>query len=119
MNEPTKIKNITFETKVWPLYSVVFLLLTTVFLLSLGDVAYASTVHSEIGTTLCKSAAWFQGHAGKGIAVIGVCIVGIGGLLNIIKWTTAITVGVGISLLFNADAIILAISGYKCSSAWT
>jgi type IV secretory pathway VirB2 component (pilin) len=68
-----------------------------------------------IGSALCTVGGFFKGNAGKGLAVISVTIVGIGLLYGKMKWETAVTVGVGVAVLFGADALVVALSGVKCT----
>jgi len=59
-----------------------------------------------IGAVLCNVAAMMYGNVGRGLATIAVIVLGIGATLGKVSWGLAITVAVGISVIFNASAII-------------
>jgi type IV secretory pathway VirB2 component (pilin) len=39
---------------------------------------------------------------GRGLATLAICIVGVGALLGKVSWGMAITVAIGISIVFNS-----------------
>jgi len=61
---------------------------------------------TPMGEVLCTVAEWFTGNTGKGLATIGVTIIGIGALLGKVSWGMAIIVGIGIAIVFGAAGIV-------------
>ncbi len=55
--------------------------------------------------TLCVLVNFALGNFGKGLATLGVLGVGIGATMGKISWTMAITVAVGIAVIFGCSAI--------------
>ena len=66
---------------------------------------------SPMGTVLCNVAAFFYGNLGRGLATLAVITLGIGGMLGKVSWGLAVTVGVGIAVVFNAPSIVAALGG--------
>jgi type IV secretory pathway VirB2 component (pilin) len=64
-------------------------------------------VNSAVGNYICLIANNFMGNAGRGIATIGISVLGIGALLGKISWIQAMVVGVGVAVLFGAPYIAL------------
>ena len=81
---------------------------------SFAAAAAPTPAASSVGKALCTAAWFFNGNLGKGIACLGVTIVGISALYGKVTWVTASLVGVGVAVIFGADAIIIAIGGFKC-----
>ena len=59
-----------------------------------------------MGNTLCTVVGWMQGNTGKGLEAIFMTILGIGGLMGKVSWSTAIVEGVGSAAMFEAASII-------------
>lgn len=60
---------------------------------------------TPMGAVLCDVVLFIYGNLGRGLATIAVIIIGIGALLGKTSWGLAITIGVGISVMFNAEWI--------------
>jgi type IV secretory pathway VirB2 component (pilin) len=60
---------------------------------------------TAIGGVLCTVASWFTGNVGKGLAVIGVSILGIALAKGKISMRTVFFVALGIAIIFGAAAI--------------
>ncbi len=86
---------------------LVFML--AVLITTLPDLAYA--YDSDLGYVICSAALLFTGNAGRGLATIGISILGVGALLGKVSWGLAIVVGVGIAMVFFAPGIVTAVSG--------
>jgi type IV secretory pathway VirB2 component (pilin) len=70
--------------------------------------AYAQTPHyvTPMGQVLCRIAGWIiYGNLGRGLATLAIVVVGVGAVLGKTSWGLAITVGVGISVIFGAPRI--------------
>jgi len=65
--------------------------------------AYA--VNSPIGFVLCEVILIVYGNFGRALATIGVITLGVGAMLGKVSWGLAITLMVGISLVFGAVGI--------------
>jgi type IV secretory pathway VirB2 component (pilin) len=100
--------------------SVFFVMLSLVMVM-LPDLAFAlgGPHHSVIGTTLCKTAGWFTGNTGKGIACFGVIILGTAALYGKITWAAAAIVGVGIAAVFGAESILTKLSFINCTATFS
>jgi type IV secretory pathway VirB2 component (pilin) len=61
---------------------------------------------TPMADVLCTVMDWMTGNMGKGLATIGVTSLGIGAVLGKTSWGMAVTVGVGIAVLFNAEYIV-------------
>jgi len=95
----------------------IVLLLGTLFIM-VPQVAFASSVtnSSPMSNALCIAATWMTGTSGRARATIAVAIVGIGALLGKISWGMAMLVGVGISLMFGASAVVHLLGGTSTAS---
>ena len=98
-----------------------FFLVCTLFFCSVvfPELAFAGYKHSDIGKTICTASSWFNGNLGKGLAMMGLFTVGAGALYGKITWAQAVLVGVGIAVLFGADALVLSLSGINCQGNFT
>lgn len=71
----------------------------------------AMAYDSRIGDVMCRAALVFRGNAGRGIATIGICIIGVGALLGKVSWGLAIIVGTGVGALFGSVELLGLIGG--------
>ncbi len=71
-----------------------------------------------IGDALCKMINIFSGNTARGIAIVGVIVLGIQTLRGQLKWEVALVIVAGIIILFQAPAIITMVGGGDdtCSS---
>jgi type IV secretory pathway VirB2 component (pilin) len=67
--------------------------------------AYAA-IATPMGAVLCAVVGFIYGNLGRGLATIAVIIVGAGATLGKVSWGLAVTVAVGISVIFNAGNIV-------------
>jgi type IV secretion system protein VirB2 len=89
-------------------WKITQLALLSALLILIPDLLMAQTpVNSAVGNYICLIANNFMGNAGRGIATIGISVLGIGALLGRISWIQAMVVGVGVSVLFGAPYIIM------------
>jgi len=83
--------------------------LTIAFYILLCSAVIACSVPSGLGTpmgeVLCDVVLFIYGNLGRSLATIAVIILGVGALLGKTSWGIAITVSVGISVIFNAELI--------------
>jgi len=66
---------------------------------------------TPMGTVLCAVIGFVYGNMGRGLATLAIIIIGVGATLGKVSWGLAITVGVGISIIFNADGIMTQMTG--------
>jgi type IV secretory pathway VirB2 component (pilin) len=89
-------------------WKIAQLALLSAFLILIPSLLVAQTpVNSSVGNYICFIANNFGGNAGRGIATIGISVLGIGALLGKISWIQALVVGVGVAVLFGAPALIV------------
>lgn len=60
---------------------------------------------TPMGNVLCTVVQMIYGNLGRGLATLAIIIVGVGATLGKVSWGLAITVAVGISIIFNASTI--------------
>jgi len=86
------------------------LMLATV-LVAMPDMAFALSAAGEgtdtlAGNVLCVAVNFFQGSAGKGLATIMVCALGVGAMLGKVSWGMAAMLGTGVGIVFGAWSIV-------------
>ena len=94
------------KENIWKLALIVGL--TNLFV-SMPEMAAAS--ESAISGALCRVANALTGKIGRGIATIGVVMLGIGLFLGKLSWGLAVAVGIGIAGIFGATTIVNWMSG--------
>ena len=72
--------------------------------------AFATTT-DPVGDALCEMIKIFSGNTARGIAIVGVIVLGIQTLRGQLKWEVALIIVTGVIILFQAPAIINMISG--------
>jgi type IV secretory pathway VirB2 component (pilin) len=80
--------------------------------------AYAQGMPTPMGDVLCTVVIFFYGNLGRGLASLAIIVLGVGALLGKTSWGLALTVGVGISVMFGAEDIadlLLGTSAYSCT----
>lgn len=104
-------------TKFSPIHidnELVLRLLLTLFTIALivtSADAFATTSEDPIGDALCKMIKIFSGNTARGIAIVGVIVLGIQTLRGQLKWEVALVIVAGIIILFQAPAIITMVGG--------
>lgn len=86
----------------WLQCGVFFLVLFAV--MSLPQLAYAGTPMGEVLCFILLDI--LMGNAGRGMATIGVCAIGVAALMGKASWGLALTVGVGIAVLFGCVEVV-------------
>lgn len=66
---------------------------------------------NPIETVLCNIVEIVNGPAGAAIATLAIIVIGLGALLGKVSWGMAIIVGLGIAIIFGAEAIVGLITG--------
>lgn len=62
---------------------------------------------TPMADVLCEIVNWFLGNLGRGLATIGVSAVAIGAIFGKVSWGLALTVAVGIAVMFGASALLI------------
>lgn len=84
---------------------LVLALLACVMLLAFAQSAYAGT-DTPMGVVLCNIVKMVYGNLGRGLACLAVIIIGVGATLGKTSWGLALTVAVGIAVIFNAHQVV-------------
>jgi type IV secretion system protein VirB2 len=61
---------------------------------------------TPMADVLCLIVDWFSGNLGRGLATIGVSAVAIGAIFGKVSWGLALTVMVGVAVMFGASDIL-------------
>jgi len=93
--------------------SISFALISAAILL-IPDV-YAGAQESAVGNYICYIADNFTGNAGRGIATIGISVIGTLASLGRVTWTQAIIAGIGVAVLFGAGQVVASLGGGICT----
>lgn len=86
-------------------------LLFTILTLAIYTMWITAAYADPVGAVVCAAAGFIYGDAGRGLATIGVIMIGIGATLGRVSWGLAVTVGIGMSIIFNAGGIVLLLTG--------
>jgi len=73
---------------------------------------------TPMGNVLCAVVDFMYGNLGRGLATLAVITIGIGALLGKVSWGMAITVGIGIAVIFNAETITAMLLGCRSSTSF-
>ncbi len=79
--------------------------LACAILLLSAQAAYA-WVDTPMGNVLCNIVDMVYGNLGRGLATLAVVIIGVGATLGKTSWGLAMTVAVGIAVIFNAGSVV-------------
>ncbi|WP_425360759.1 MULTISPECIES: TrbC/VirB2 family protein [unclassified Candidatus Tisiphia] len=71
----------------------------------------ANTTSDPVGAVLCNMIRIFRGNTARGIAVIGIVVLGIQTLRGQLKWEVALVIVTGVIILFKAPDIINMVAG--------
>ena len=101
--------------------NAVFITLLALSLFMLMTTA-ANATNSAMGSALCHIVLIVYGNLGRGLATLAVVVIGVGATLGKASWGLAITVAVGIAVVFNAHTVVgyLGAGGTGCinGDAW-
>ncbi|MGX6960914.1 MAG: TrbC/VirB2 family protein [Rickettsia endosymbiont of Pentastiridius leporinus] len=89
---------------------LLFTLITVAIIIMSFDVL-ASSVGDPVGDALCKVIGIFRGNTAKGIAVVGIIVLGIQTLRGKLQWEVALVIVTAIIILFKAPDIVNMVSG--------
>jgi type IV secretory pathway VirB2 component (pilin) len=88
---------------------LLFVLCSVALIIAASDVFAAST--DPVGNVLCNMIKVFRGNTARGIAVIGIVVLGIQTLRGQLKWEVALVIITGVIILFKAPEIINIVAG--------
>lgn len=66
----------------------------------------AHATPTAMGAVLCNIVGMVYGNLGRGLATLAVVIIGVGATLGKTSWGLAMTVAVGIAVIFNAGGLV-------------
>ena len=109
MTKPSHTPKNSFST--WRSLTQYALLSTIIATLAflIPEAAYAQ--ESPMGIVICYVVAVVFGQLGRALAVLAVMIVGIGATLGKVSWGLAVTVAVGVAVLFGSADIVRILLG--------
>ncbi|WP_425360760.1 TrbC/VirB2 family protein [Candidatus Tisiphia endosymbiont of Ceraclea dissimilis] len=87
------------------------LVLCSVAVIIAASDAFATASADPVGTVLCNMIKIFRGNTARGIAVIGIVVLGIQTLRGQLKWEVALVIVTGVIILFKAPDIINMVAG--------
>ena len=87
-------------------WQVSLMVMLTAIIVTVPDLAFATSVDTPMGNVLCTVTGWFTGNTGKGLATIAITVIGIGALLGKVSWGMAMIVGTGVAIVFGAAGIV-------------
>jgi type IV secretory pathway VirB2 component (pilin) len=100
-------------------YNLSLRILFTILSVAIIMVAFdslGSSVDDPVGDALCKLIKVFRGNTAKGIAVVGIIVLGIQTLRGKLQWEVALVVVTAIIILFKAPDIVNMVSSDTNSS---
>lgn len=80
-------------------------LLLAGFLMLVPDIAQAGA-SDPLSLTICIVINWFTGSLGRAIATLGIMVLGVGALLGKVSWGAAVTVALGVSIMFGGAQLV-------------
>lgn len=96
-------------------YFFSFLVFAAYILYASYALAGVTPEDTPMGDVICDVVSFIYGNLGRGLASLAIIILGVGATLGKVSWGLAITVAVGISVIFNAWWITNALTGgYAC-----
>lgn len=103
----------TSEMEAMTRYKFMLLALFAVVLYTASiSAAYANPgTWTPMGAVLCQIVYMVEGNLGRGLGTLAIIIIGAGATLGKVSWGLAITVGVGVSIIFNAPSILITLIG--------
>ncbi|MCC8371939.1 MAG: TrbC/VirB2 family protein [Rickettsia endosymbiont of Pseudomimeciton antennatum] len=99
-------------------WRLLFVFCSVALIIAASDALATTTNVDPVGDVLCKMIAIFRGNTARGIAVIGIVVLGIQTLRGQLKWEVALVIITGVIILFKAPEIITMVAGGTdtCSS---
>ncbi|MFV0250560.1 MAG: TrbC/VirB2 family protein [Rickettsia aeschlimannii] len=99
------------------LLRILFTILSVAIIMVAFDSLGSSSVADPVGDALCKLIKVFRGNTAKGIAVVGIIVLGIQTLRGKLQWEVALVVVTAIIILFKAPDIVNMVSSDTNSSS--
>jgi type IV secretory pathway VirB2 component (pilin) len=99
-------------------WRLLFVLCSVALIIAVSDAFAAdppagggNTTSDPVGAVLCNMIRIFRGNTARGIAVIGIVVLGIQTLRGQLKWEVALVIVTGVIILFKAPEIINMVAG--------
>ncbi|ABV84534.1 VirB2-like protein [Rickettsia massiliae MTU5] len=96
---------------------ILFTILSVAIIMVAFDSLGSGNVDDPVGDALCKLIKVFRGNTAKGIAVVGIIVLGIQTLRGKLQWEVALVVVTAIIILFKAPDIVNMVSSDTNSSS--
>ncbi|HJD61114.1 MAG TPA: TrbC/VirB2 family protein [Rickettsia endosymbiont of Columbicola hoogstraali] len=77
----------------------------------------ATSIGDPVGTALCNMILIFRGNTARGIAIVGIIVLGIQTLRGKLQWEVALVIVAAIIILFKAPEIVSMVSGSTGNAA--
>ncbi|WP_367364563.1 TrbC/VirB2 family protein [Candidatus Tisiphia endosymbiont of Nedyus quadrimaculatus] len=100
-------------------WRLLFILCSIALIIAASD-AFADDAASTadpVGDVLCNMIKTFRGNTARGIAIIGIVVLGIQTLRGQLKWEVALVIVTGVIILFKAPEIINMVAGNATAGA--
>ena len=85
--------------------------------MSMDSLAGPNNVGDPVGAALCNIILVFRGNTARGIAVVGIIVLGIQTLRGKLQWEVALVIVAAIIILFKAPEIVSMVSGQNTNDA--
>ncbi|MDR0296436.1 MAG: TrbC/VirB2 family protein [Rickettsia sp.] len=92
-------------------WRLLFVLCSVALIIVASDAFAATGSEDPVGKVLCNMILVFRGNTARGIAVIGIVVLGIQTLRGQLKWEIALVTVTGVIILFKAPDIIGIVAG--------
>ncbi|WP_417905199.1 TrbC/VirB2 family protein [Candidatus Tisiphia endosymbiont of Micropterix aruncella] len=84
---------------------------------AVGATGTADATGDPVGNVLCNMIKIFRGNTARGIAIIGIVVLGIQTLRGQLKWEIALVTVTGVIILFKAPDIINIVAADKAAAS--
>lgn len=83
--------------------------------MSMDSLASGTSVGDPVGAALCNLILVFRGNTARGIAVVGIIVLGVQTLRGKLQWEVALVIVAAIIILFKAPDIVSMVSGQNAN----
>ena len=104
--EPFHFSSYFLPTHEQGAYHLTLSVLFAALVLLFPDYAHALTASDPLTQTICVVVNWFTGSVGQAVATLGIMVLGIGALMGKVSWGAAVTVAVGVAIMFGGASMV-------------
>jgi len=101
-------------------YNLSLRLLFTILSVAIIMMAFdslGSSIGDPVGDALCRVIKIFKGNTARGIAVVGIIVLGVQTLRGKLQWEVALVIVTAIIILFKAPDIVTMVSGDSANAS--